>query len=80
MIDDPLNRIKVKRGSALPHAKLDEHDAALIRALIRRRDTLLREAAQISNHKIAEKFDVHVRTIERISTGETWTHAEDIAT
>ncbi len=67
------------RGSALPWAKLDEHDAALIRALIRHRERLRREASELTNRKIAEKFGVHVSTIEKLASGETWTHVEDTA-
>ena len=74
MKDDPLNRTKVKRGSELPWAKLDEADVALIRQLIAERTELRHRLAHMSNAAIAEKFCVHVRTIDRISTGEGWTH------
>ena len=74
MIDDPLNRTKVKRGSELPHAKLDEEDVKHIRLLIGHRDELRRQAAAISNKHIADKFGVHLRTIEKISAGHGWSH------
>ncbi|MCB1789423.1 MAG: hypothetical protein KDJ24_03930 [Gammaproteobacteria bacterium] len=76
MIDNPLNRIKVKRGSDLPHAKLSEDDVALIRKLIAVREDLKRQASELTNAKIAEKFGMHVRSIDRIAGGESWTHVE----
>ena len=80
MIDDPLNRTKVKRGSELPWAKLDEDDVVLIRRLIVEREMLKAKARQLTNAKIAEKFAVHVRTIDKISTGETWGYVCDETT
>ena len=74
MIDDPLNRTKVKRGSKLPQSKLTETDVKLIREIIEERDQLKFVLSQMTNAKIAEKFEVHVRTIDRITTGESWTH------
>lgn len=74
MIDCAMNRTKVKRGSELPHSKLNEDDVAKINALIEHREALKRQARELSNSKLAEKFDVHVRTIDRIGTGETWGH------
>lgn len=74
MIDNPLNRLKVKRGSQLPHAKLTEVDVEQIRALVAHRERLLREARTLRNADIAEKFGVHLRTIEKITGGYAWTH------
>jgi hypothetical protein len=74
MIDSPLNRLYVKRGSQLPQAKLTEHDVCLIRKLIDEREAEKRRLAELTNAKLAEKFGVHVRTIDRISMGETWGH------
>ena len=74
MIDDCLNRTKVKRGSELAWAKLDEADVALIRGLLAERDELRRRASQLTARAIAEKFGVTKRTIEKISEGETWSH------
>jgi hypothetical protein len=74
MIDDPLNRLHVLRGSALPQSKLTEADVREIRRIIARRDELRRSAAQLSNAKIAAMFGVHQRTIDRISAGWGWTH------
>lgn len=74
MIDDPLNRIKVKRGSQLPQAKLDEADVEMIIELIEHRNQLRDAAARLTNSTIAEKFGVHRRTIDHISAGEGWAH------
>jgi len=76
MIDDPLNRTKVKRGEELPQSRLTDDDVRTIRELIDQRSELLRQARELSNRKIAEKFGVHFRTIDRIATGETWGHVE----
>lgn len=76
MIDDPLNRTRVKRGEGLPHSKLNDEDVRKIRALIDHRADLLRQAKELSNRKLASKFGVHYRTIDRISAGETWGHVE----
>lgn len=74
MIDDPLNRNKVKRGVDLPHAKLDEEDIRLIFAAVEERKRLRDEANRLSNKALAEKFGVHVRTIDKVTAYETWTH------
>jgi predicted DNA-binding transcriptional regulator YafY len=74
MKDDAMNRTKVLRGSALPHAQLDEHDVETIRALVTEREKLRRRAACLTNQALAEKFGVHVRTIERVLARETWSH------
>ena len=74
MKDDPLNRLKVKRGSQLPWAKLDESKVAEINALVAKRDELKRELKQLTNAKIAERYGVHQRTVDRVVTGENWGH------
>lgn len=74
MVDDPLNRTKVKRGSQLPWAKLDESDVVLIRQLVEERDALKRRLGSLTNAAIAEKFGVHCRTIDRVTAGEGWGH------
>jgi len=74
MIDDPLNRLKVKRGQDLPHSKLTNEDVKLIRELVDHRDQLKKELSGLTNKVISEKFDVHRRTIDRITGGHSWTH------
>jgi hypothetical protein len=72
MRDDPLNKCRVKRGSQLPQSKLHESDVRLIRQAVAERDRLKAQLSQLSNASLAKKFDVHVRTIDRITTGENW--------
>jgi len=74
MIDCPLNCTKVKRGSELPHAKLTEDDVRLILSLVGEREALKRQASSLTNARIAHKFAVSTRTIDRITAGETWSH------
>jgi len=74
MIDNPANRLNVKRGSELPWAKLTEDDVALIRQLVDERERLRSEASALTNARLAEKFGVHVRTIDRVTTRENWGH------
>lgn len=74
MIDDPLNRTKAKRGSNLPQSKLTEDDVLIIRGIVDYREGLKAEISELTNAKIAEKFDIHVRTIDRITADESWTH------
>lgn len=71
------------RGSELPHSKLDEDDVRLIRQLVAERTELVRRARQLrdesrklSNRRIAEKFGVTSRTIERLLSGEQWGHVQ----
>jgi len=74
MIDDPLNRQKVKRGSQLPQSKLNEEDVLNILGIVEYRNKLKDELSNLTNKKIAEKYDVHFRTIDRITAFESWTH------
>lgn len=74
MIDNPLNRLAVKRGSQLPHAKLDEATVAEVLATIEERDRLRARLKGMTNKAIAKRLGVHYRTIDRISSFESWTH------
>ncbi len=74
MKDDALNRTKVKRGEGLPQSKLTDDDVRNIRLLVEQRNEYIKQAKQLTNKKIAEKFDVHHRTIDRITSGEAWIH------
>jgi len=58
------NKIMAKRGIELPQSKLDENDVRLIREL----------KGQLTAKSLAEKFDVHYRTIEKVLSYETWVH------
>jgi len=53
--------------------KLTREDAALIRQLIAERQKLRTQADELSNRKIAEKFECARATIDRIQFGTLWT-------
>jgi len=56
------------RGMELPQTKLTPDDIRLIRELVAERERLKREAAKLTNAAIAVKFEVHQRTIDRVTT------------
>lgn len=63
------------RGQELPHAKLLDLDVVSIRSAARQRDALRKHiAANLSNEALAKLHGVHVRTIEKILSRETWSH------
>ena len=65
----------IKHGSELPHAKLNEDDVKSIRSDVRQRENLRNYIDDhLTNQALAEKYRVHVRTIERIVQFETWNH------
>ncbi len=74
MIDNPLNRLSVKRGSQLPWAKLDEAKVADIIAIIERRDALKAELREMTNAAIAKRYGVHIKTIDKVISGVSWGH------
>ena len=76
MIDDPLNRTKVKRGSELPWAKLTEADVMLIRQIVAERERTKEQLRYVTNAALARKFGVHKNTIDRVSVGESWGHVD----
>ena len=74
MIDDPLNRTKARRGTQCHNAKLTDSDVRLIRQLVEERESLKRQLKTLTNAAIAEKFDVHQKTIDKVTCGESWWH------
>lgn len=64
----------MKRGSELPQSKLTEHDVKLILDCVAERERLRDEANKLSNQALAEKFDLHIRTIEKITSRRSWIH------
>lgn len=52
------------RGQALPHARLDPEKVRDIRA----------NQSGLTAKQLAEKFNVHFRTIEKVRSNETWSH------
>jgi len=65
---------RIRRGPDLPQAKLDEQDVRLIQALVEERERHKQAASRLSNARLAEKFGVSLRTIERLLHRETWWH------
>ena len=76
MIDDAMNRLKVKRGSQLPQSKLTEADVREIFEMVEQRDRLKRQLSRLTNASIAEMYGLHVRTIDKVIQGNGWTHVE----
>ena len=74
MIDDPLNRLKVKRGSELPHAKLDEAKIEYIHSVVAKRNALRATLAKMTNKALAQELDVHERTVDKVVAGYSWGH------
>lgn len=75
MIDDPLNRNKVKRGSDLPQAKLDECKVVKARRDYERARMLIhRIQSRYSIKGLANAYGVSARTMEKALSGETWSH------
>lgn len=73
MIDDPLNRLKVKRGNDLPQSKLNEKLVKQIRSDYQQaREEILFLQKNYSAKALAKKYGVHVRTMEKMLSGETW--------
>lgn len=74
MIDDPLNRLKVKRGSDLPHSKLNEDKVRYIHSVVAERDALRATLSTMTNKALAKQLGVHERTIDRVTEGYSWGH------
>ena len=62
------------RGSGRYNAKFTESEVIMVHGLIAERERLRKEASNLSNAKIAEKFDVCVGTINNIAQRKTWAH------
>ena len=64
-----------RRGEELPQSKLTAELVAEIRSARRQREALRKHIAEnLSNEALAKKLGVHVRTIEKAITNETWSH------
>lgn len=74
MIDDPLNRLKVKRGESLPQSKLTNDDVLYIREIVEKRDELKDRLKLMTNKHLAKQLGVHHRTIDRVTAFENWNH------
>lgn len=64
-----------KRGEELPQSKLTAELVAEIRSARRQREALRDHIRNnLSNEALAKKLGVHVRTIEKAITNESWSH------
>ena len=63
------------RGQDLPQTKLLELEVAAIRSAVRQREKLRQHIADnLSNKALAKQYGVSLRTIERLTQHETWSH------
>lgn len=62
------------RGSKHYKSKFTEEEVAMILNFVNEREALRKAASELTNAKLAEKFEVHPRTIESIISGRTWAH------
>lgn len=63
------------RGQDLPQAKLLDLDVVTIRSAARQREALRQHIRDnLSNEALARQFGVHVRTIEKVLSAESWGH------
>ena len=63
------------RGQDLPQAKLLDLDVAAIRSAARQREALRKHIREnLSNDALARQFGVHVRTIEKVLSVDSWSH------
>jgi hypothetical protein len=63
------------RGQDLPQAKMIDLDILSIRSAARQRKNLIKHIKDnLSNEALAKQFGVHVSTIEKILSYETWGH------
>lgn len=64
-----------KRGEELPHARLTPELVAEIRSARRQREKLRKYIDEnLTNKALAKKLGVHIRTIEKAITNESWSH------
>ena len=60
----------------IPQAKLTDADVKMIRRLHEEKQREIKRLNEtLSQKALADKFGVHVRTIEKVLTYETWRHA-----
>lgn len=63
------------RGQDLPQAKMIDLDILSIRSAARQRENLRKHIKEnLSNDALAKQFGVHISTIEKILSYETWRH------
>ena len=75
MIDDVMNRMKVKRGEDLPQSRLTEESVIEARKLHEESRQAIRDLQDMFSAKgLARRYGVHVRTMEKALSGITWSH------
>lgn len=62
------------RGSNHYKSKFTEEEVTMILNLVNEREALRKAASELSNAKLAERFEVHIKTIESMISGRTWAH------
>lgn len=63
------------RGQDLPQTKLLDLEVSAIRSAVRQREKLRQHIADnLSNKALAKQYGVSLRTIERLTQHETWSH------
>ena len=63
------------RGQDLPQTKLLDLDVAAIRSSVRQRENLRKYINEnLTNKALAKQYGVSLRTIERLTQHETWSH------
>lgn len=63
------------RGMDLPQAKLLDIEIGAIRSAAKQRENLRKHIREnLSNEALARQYGVHVRTIEKILSYESWSH------
>lgn len=63
------------RGQELPQTKLLDLDVVEIRSAMRQRENLRKHIKEnLSNEALAKKHGVHIRTIEKVASYQSWGH------
>lgn len=63
------------RGMDRPLSKLTDLDVIDIRSAKRQRDALLKHIRDnLSNESLCKRYGIHLRTLEKVITRQTWTH------
>jgi hypothetical protein len=63
------------RGEQLPQSKLTDADIEDIRSAARQRESLRTHIKNnLTNEALAKKYGVHLRTIDRVTSNNSWWH------
>ncbi len=67
--------MKGLRGDQLPHSKLNEK---LVKRIREEREEAIKQRDQLNKkihaRELAKEYNVHIRTIEKVLAGYSWTH------